>query len=46
MRRSFSIRVVTRRVADMKPGQIRYALVCNEEGGILDDVLVYGGTSD
>ena len=38
--------VVTRRVADMKPSQIRYALVCNEEGGILDDVLVYGGTPD
>jgi aminomethyltransferase len=34
--------VVTRRVADLKPGQIRYGLVCNEEGGILDDVLVYG----
>ena len=33
--------VVTRRVADLKPGQIRYALACNEEGGILDDVLVY-----
>jgi aminomethyltransferase len=33
--------VVTRRVTDMKPGQIRYALVCNDEGGILDDVLVY-----
>lgn len=33
--------VVTRRVADLKAGQIRYALVCNEEGGILDDVLVY-----
>jgi aminomethyltransferase len=34
--------VVTRRIADLKQGQIRYALVCNEEGGILDDVLVYG----
>jgi aminomethyltransferase len=38
--------VVTRRIADLKPNQIRYALVCNEEGGILDDVLVYGGTPD
>jgi aminomethyltransferase len=36
--------VVTRRVADLKPNQVRYALVCNEDGGILDDVLVYGGT--
>ena len=23
------------------PGQARYGLVCNERGGILDDVLVY-----
>jgi aminomethyltransferase len=33
--------MVTRRIADMKPGQIRYGLVCNADGGILDDVLVY-----
>ena len=38
---SFLDRIVTRRVADMKPGQIRYALVTNDSGGILDDVLVY-----
>jgi aminomethyltransferase len=38
--------VLTRRVTDMKPGQVRYALVCNEEGGILDDVLVYGCALD
>jgi aminomethyltransferase len=38
--------VVTRRVSDLKPYQVRYALVCNEEGGILDDVLVYGGNPD
>ena len=41
MRPQFLDSVVTRRVADMKPDQIRYALVCNEDGGILDDVLVY-----
>lgn len=35
--------VVTRRIADLKPHQVRYSLVCNEDGGILDDVLVYGG---
>ena len=34
-------RIVTRRVAQLKPGGIRYALVTNEQGGILDDVLVY-----
>src|SRR5688572_29900017 len=33
--------LVTRRVADLAPGQIRYGLVTNEAGGILDDVLVY-----
>ena len=33
--------LVTRRVADQKPGQVRYALVTNDQGGILDDVLVY-----
>jgi aminomethyltransferase len=35
--------VVTRRVADMQPGQVRYSLVTNEHGRILDDVLVYRG---
>jgi aminomethyltransferase len=33
--------LVTRRVTDMSPGQVRYALVTNDNGGILDDVLVY-----
>ncbi len=33
--------LLTRRVKDMVPGQVRYSLMCNEEGGILDDVLVY-----
>lgn len=33
--------VVTRRVKNLKVGQIRYALVTNEQGGVLDDVLVY-----
>lgn len=33
--------LVTRRVSDLRPGGIRYALVTNDDGGILDDVLVY-----
>ena len=33
--------LITRRVCDMRAGQIRYGLLCNEQGGILDDVLVY-----
>lgn len=32
--------LLTRRVTDMRPGMVRYSLMCNEEGGILDDVLV------
>ncbi len=34
-------RACTRRIHDMKEGQVRYSLVCNEEGGVKDDVLVY-----
>jgi aminomethyltransferase len=34
-------RLLTRRVAQLKPGSIRYSLVTHERGGVLDDVLVY-----
>jgi aminomethyltransferase len=34
-------KVCTNSIATMKDGQVRYSLVCNEAGGILDDVLVY-----
>jgi aminomethyltransferase len=37
----FLDRLLTRKVVGMGPGKIRYSLVCNESGGILDDVLVY-----
>lgn len=37
----FLNRIVTIDVGRMKPGQVRYTLVCNHAGGILDDVLVY-----
>lgn len=33
--------VFTNSVGGMKEGQVRYGLICNEDGGILDDVLVY-----
>jgi aminomethyltransferase len=33
--------VFTNSVATMKDGQVRYGLVCNQAGGILDDILVY-----
>lgn len=32
--------LLTRRASDMQPGQVRYSLMCNPEGGVLDDVLV------
>jgi len=32
--------LLTRRVDNMVPGQVRYSLVTNEQGGILDDVLL------
>lgn len=38
---AFLDHLVTRRVTNMQEGQIRYALICQEDGGILDDVLVY-----
>src|SRR5438132_13619353 len=34
-------RVYTNNAASMKDFQVRYGLVCNERGGIRDDVLVY-----
>ncbi|MDY3559107.1 glycine cleavage system aminomethyltransferase GcvT [Gemmata sp. JC673] len=38
---AFLERVFTNSVATMKAGQVRYGLVCKEDGGILDDILVY-----
>lgn len=40
--------LLTRRVDNLKVGQVRYSLVTNESGGILDDVLAYrvGGSTD
>jgi aminomethyltransferase len=38
---AFLDRLLTRRVVGIEPGKIRYSLVTNESGGILDDVLVY-----
>ena len=39
--RRFLDRVCTRLVLGMERGQVRYSLVCNERGGVRDDVLVY-----
>ncbi|MAY73806.1 MAG: glycine cleavage system protein T [Phycisphaerae bacterium] len=34
-------RVCTRRIGTMEQGQCRYTLICNETGGVRDDVIVY-----
>ncbi|TVQ64097.1 MAG: glycine cleavage system aminomethyltransferase GcvT [Phycisphaerales bacterium] len=39
--RRFLERICTRRINDMQPGQCRYSLLCNERGGVRDDILVY-----
>src|SRR5271170_3331118 len=36
----FLSKIATRRLADQAVGQSRYSLVCNEAGGILDDVII------
>ena len=33
-------RVCSRKISDMTQGQCRYSLVCNEQGGVRDDVIV------
>src|SRR5437868_15106310 len=34
-------RVLSRDVTRLRPGRIQYALLCNDAGGIIDDVLLY-----
>ena len=34
-------KIYTNNAATMKDGQVRYGLICNDKGGIRDDVLVY-----
>ncbi|MGZ0164163.1 MAG: glycine cleavage system aminomethyltransferase GcvT [Planctomycetales bacterium] len=38
---SFLDYLLTNDVSKLTVGQVRYSLVCNENGGVLDDVLVY-----
>lgn len=38
---TFLDQLTTRKVAGVGPGKIRYSLMTNQHGGILDDVLVY-----
>ncbi len=34
-------RLVVNEISDMEPGQVRYTSLCNEGGGIVDDLTVY-----
>lgn len=34
-------RLLVNEIRDMHPGQVRYSTMCNEEGGIVDDITVY-----
>jgi aminomethyltransferase len=38
---SFLDHLLTNDVTKLKVGQVRYSLICNRAGGILDDVLIY-----
>jgi len=31
----------SRRISDLQNGQVRYSMICNKQGGVKDDVLVY-----
>ena len=33
--------LLTRKVSDLAPGRVRYALLCNERGGTIDDLTAY-----
>lgn len=39
--RKFIERIVTRRITDMEENTCRYSLICNAQGGVMDDILVY-----
>jgi aminomethyltransferase len=43
---TFLNKVLTRNVADHRVGQSRYSLVCNESGGVMDDVIISRDTKN
>ena len=38
---AFVQRISTNDISEMKPNAIKYSLICNENGGVMDDVLIY-----
>ncbi|MEM7411945.1 MAG: glycine cleavage system aminomethyltransferase GcvT [Myxococcota bacterium] len=43
---AFADRLCSRRMSSLAEGRVRYALLCNEAGGVVDDVTVYRTGSD
>jgi aminomethyltransferase len=43
---AFLNHVLTRNVAEQKPGQSRYSLVCNAAGGVMDDIIISRDVKD
>jgi aminomethyltransferase len=39
-------RLLSRRVSDLAPGRVRYALLCNDAGGVVDDLTAYRRAED
>lgn len=39
-------RLVSCPVATLRPGRVRYGLLCNEDGGVVDDITVYRSADD
>ena len=37
----FINRLLVNEISDLEPGQVRYSTMCNEDGGIVDDLTVY-----
>ena len=38
---AYADRLCTRAMSTLAPGRVRYALLCNEAGGVIDDLTVY-----
>jgi len=38
---AFADRLCSRPLADLREGRVRYALLCNEKGGVVDDLTIY-----
>lgn len=38
--------VLTNDLASRQPGEVQYSLLCDERGGVVDDLLVYAGADD